>query len=371
MPPPVRLSRNITDFFRPFSQPRNASSPHRSIEREPRTDHEVQTSSGYTEIEQGHQFSRGRSETNKQSRNSHSGSENNLGLGNELEILNKISPISDAGWPTSLAKDNGNAYDIARTSSLTPLSSDLPSPMEVMKPTSDEISNVCSTMPLNAEDSYISGSQRVVRNGEVVIANSDEETDSQESFEDLDQLLNLPTEVSRLSRSSPQPEVVETPYALRSKRTPAQKANSGPSLRSGLADTRNSKSATHKTAKIARSSLQMLVAQTAADQAVEAAAQQAEDSLKSLEDEQAARNSRHNGVFREEGEELVRNVNLGKGDEDTIGRLLRAVRRSEMLQREKVWSFFDTPSSDLGQKMVEFPDCRAYGRWASQMQGLY
>ena len=376
MPPPVKLSRNITDFFRPYSQPRDVSGLPREIDKKPSSDSTTRTSSRIAEKKPDHQISRTSCRSDERCKNSQSGGTNSITLRQESEVVGKTSPVSITARPTSPISSDRDASEDILSSSLTPLPSDSPLPMEGMESPVDGKSNCHSATLVKAdasrsfgEDSFMSGRQRVLRNGEVVIANSDEETDSQDSFEDLDQLLNLPKHTSLVSRPSPQPELIKAPYTLRSKRLSKGMVEAGHSLRNGPSNARKLDS-TRTAPKAPKFSLQILVAQTAADRAVEVAAQQAEKSLKCMENDQTARSLRYNEILENENERLVRNVKL-KGDEDTIDQLLRAIQRPEVLQQEKVWSFFEIPRSDSEQSKLGFPDYSAHSSWASQMQGWY
>ena len=374
MPPPVRLSRNITDFFRPFSQPRDNSIAQEALGGGLETEQGKQTRSGNAKRQLAHEAS---ADFDRLDAKLKSGATSLIPLGQDLEDIARTPRSPDVVLPRSLVYTEGGGYDGAPSSSLTPLESNSLSPVDELEPTMNGRSSFYSTTSTKAdhlrsfgEDSLASGSQRVVRNGEVVIANSDEDTDSQESFEDLDELLNLPKQGLEVPHVSLQPEITRTPYTLRSKSS-TEKTKPGYNPRKGLSDTNKASLTVQTTTKTPRFSLQMLVAQTAADQAIEMAAQRAEDSLKTVNDDAARSLGIQKNLFGDGNEEsLVRNIELGDGDEDRKNRLVRAVHRSQLLQREKTWSFFDMSGSDFGNSTVAFPDCSTQGKWATQLQGL-
>ena len=373
MPPPVRLSRNITDFFRPFSQPRETSDGQESLGGRSRTAQEDRTRPGNAEKQLHHETS---TDFDKSDAKLSRGVANLVAIGQDLVNIGRTPPSPDVALPQTPVYKKGTGNDGTRSSSLTPLESDSPSPVEEVDPTFNERGSFHSTMSTKAdysrsfgEDSFASGSQRVVRNGEIVIANSDEDTDSQDSFEDLDELLHLPKQGSRMSHPSPQPETMRIPYTLRSKHS-SKKVKPSYSLRSSSANAKTPGITLRTTTRAPKFSLQALVAQTAADQAVETAAQQAEDSLKTVNDDTTRsleiQKNLFGGVY-EEG--VVRTAELGDSDEDRKIRLVRAVQRSQLLQREKTWSFFDISGSKLSHSTVAFPDCTTQGKWATQLQG--
>ena len=370
----VKLSRDITDFFKPFSQPRDTSTTQIVPGRELGIDRRKLTRPVDEERNQ---------ELEASADLGWSGARPEVGVADDLagqcpnsNDRNTKTP-NLVPLPQSPASKNERDYQDPRSSSLTPLESNSPSPVEEFEPILNKSGSFYSKVSSKAdhsrsfgEDSFVSGSQRVMRNGEVVIANSDEDTDSQDSFEDLDELLKLPKQASKVSHSPPHSATTGMPYTLRSKRL-TEKAGSNYSSGGYGANAGKISFTSRTTTKAPKFSLQMLVAQTAADQVVEKAAQQAEDSLRIVDDEAARCLGLQKSLFGDMGEEeSVENVGLGNGDEDKKDRLIRAVYRSQLLQREKTWSFFDMSGSNLDQSAVAFPDCSIQGKWATQMQGL-
>ncbi|KAL6231826.1 hypothetical protein BDW75DRAFT_34294 [Aspergillus navahoensis] len=163
-----------------------------------------------------------------------------------------------------------------------------------------------------------SSSQRIVKNGKVVVTNSDDESDSVGSLESPEDILSM-----FLTPTAPKPHTGEDDTnELRDRRTP--KSKEVPLWKVAPPKYKNS--------------LDALVIQTVDDNETEAGIARLKASL-------AAESSHKGGPVSASNlnEHVLASAIKSDGAEDSIGlqRILDAVRRTEALDLRKSWSFFD------------------------------
>ena len=206
-------------------------------------------------------------------------------------------------------------------------------------------------------------SQRVTRHGQTVIRNSDDESDSDESLEDLDEILSI-RKTARISSPPTEPDLPPVPSTTQSK----------PRSRRG----RPSKNVTTPlpVAPNCKFSLDTLVAHAVYDDAAEAGAVEARHLVASLDQQRAALEAKV-GNGQADGSvdtKLLATMVPHDGDNENIDRLMHAIERTEALQLQKSWSFFDsTRVMDIPQQK-DFPIFRQGALWkevAASKRELY
>jgi len=202
----------------------------------------------------------------------------------------------------------------------------------------------------------LASSQRFMRNGEVMIRNSDDESDSDLSLDDIDDL--LAARRKPVSHSSPptEPDLPSVPLPTQ---TPAR-----PDRRIGIGrSTRSVKAGRHLDISPPKHkfSLDALVAQAEADDAVQAGIEKARQLIGASDERRMALESKLNhskgdaeidtslltSIAKEHGEK--------EGKEDFIDKLMQAIERTEALERPETWSFFEKTSEHPAPELPEFP----------------
>ena len=263
------------------------------------------------------------------------------------------------------------------TSSLTSLSSDIESPdHDVIRHTNSSFNarhsrsgslTIPQDDPPSSRGQTFSSSQRVVKDGVVVVKNSDDETtDSEGSLADIDDLLN-PRKSTSKSSPLTEPEIPEEP--LKDARE----------HKNGIRRSGRNKNPTAKTSRVStlptspkyKFSLDSLVAQTKRDDEAELGAEQARTLLGDLEHEAVRRKT--DGGERSTAEDtvdadLVATAVRERGSGDDVDRLLNAIQRTEALHRGKSWPFFDDRSSTV-YKQPDFPANAGTQCWKSILRG--
>ena len=196
----------------------------------------------------------------------------------------------------------------------------------------------------NSSDSFESqgpvliSSQRVVKNGEVVITNSeDEASGSDDSLDDIDDLL---ASIKAAENSTP-PTDPELPL-------PKTESNNGNERSRTRRKPRGTVIANERTPAPPlpkyKFSLESLVKQSKKYEELETQTAKARILLQSLEQPRNTIIGRRNKVS-EKGpkinEEMVVSVMQQHGEEGDVGKLMTAIERTEALYRGKSWSFFD------------------------------
>ena len=201
----------------------------------------------------------------------------------------------------------------------------------------------------------VASSQRVSRNGEIMIRNSDDDTDSDVSLEDIGDIL-----VGRNSTSmSSPPTEPELPPLSTGVRVQASRQIEESSL---SRNTRTEKlSSAFPIATKYKFSLASLVAKAEEDEAANAGTAQARHLIESLEHQRAALENKidQNRQIKDLDVGLLASVVEKQGDNGSIGKLLQAIERTEALSVQKCWSFFESTSSgtaeDKFSSLEDFP----------------
>ncbi|KAI4128344.1 MAG: hypothetical protein LQ338_002789 [Usnochroma carphineum] len=196
----------------------------------------------------------------------------------------------------------------------------------------------------------ISSSQRITKNGEVVIRDSDEDrSDSESSLEDIDDLLGRrkpPAESSSVSEDVLPP--VPSPPATRSK---SGKSAVGGHTRSAAA------TANHSPTPIAipkyKFSLNALIKQRRKDEDSRAIIENAQNLLlEGLEEQKPSSTGTPNAAL---DENLLATVIKNDDDEGNMDRLMAAIERTDALDQQKTWSFFRDKDDGVDAEPAECP----------------
>ncbi|MCJ1251400.1 hypothetical protein MMC30_008633 [Trapelia coarctata] len=310
-PSPVQImykNRNITDFFKPFANPRPPKRPRENDNGEDTT----------------------------ASRERRSGSP-------RLEAAEQVLPFhssppksSQTSALTSLRSDGSTIRDLEGTEE-TPES-----------PTRAVLESFGSNGPI------LASSQRIMRNGEVMIRNSDDESDSDASLDDIDEL--LAANRKPISHSSPptEPDFPSLPT-----QTPAR-----PIRRSGMGRSTKSLKGGRRfdiSPPKPRISLDTLVAQAEADDAAEAGIDKARLLIGALDERRDALQLKlaHSKGDAEVDKSLLASIAKKHGEkegkEELIDKLMQAIERTEALERPETWSFFKPGHAEPPPELPVFP----------------
>lgn len=180
------------------------------------------------------------------------------------------------------------------------------------------------------QTSTIPSSQRVVKDGEIHIRNSDDETGSDaSSLEDLDNVLN------ETERRSPTPELPLSIHPVE-----AWSAKTGMKDAVGLTKKPSSASSMQKGPRF---SLKALAEQKKEFDASKDNIARTRELLQAQERQELRKKTIDTSTF----ENLLQDY----GDSEEVGRLKAAIKRTEALEHDLSWSFFgqDRPSSDYSR----------------------
>ena len=200
-------------------------------------------------------------------------------------------------------------------------------------------------------------SHRVVKNGEIVIRNSDDESDSESSLESLDDLLLFEGQNSQGEPACPTPQLLSS--------SPNMNAQDGRRMRIR----RRTKAGTvavpvHSEpaiqAKKYKFDLESLVKHKKQEEASMEVFTRASTMLRSLEQRKvsahgAAGTAGAASTTRPLDATFIDVVMKEHGDEDELNRLKAAIRRTEALNHDKLWSFFDEQGREPLFEQSEFP----------------
>ncbi|KAL9122585.1 MAG: hypothetical protein Q9187_000856 [Circinaria calcarea] len=269
------------------------------------------------------------------------------------------------------------------TSSLTSLDSDARSEEEKEEKEQKEKGRANSVlretdgMPVTAgfgtngsQGPVLTSSQRVMRKGQVMITNSDDESDSGTSSDDLDELLNL---TRHNVHSSPSTEADLLPSTSMKRKRSSEERRVG-RRRSGKCKNIAQPPDALPVMPKYRFSLQSLIAQAEEDEAAETSAMQAKEIVDALDEHRAAREAKHGPVGRNHGKEsasegLLVSMMEKKGEGESIDRLVQAIQRTEALHQEKSWSFFTSAEPTSPHEIAEFPRSNSLGIWHDILNG--
>ena len=221
----------------------------------------------------------------------------------------------------------------------------------------------------------IPSSQRIVKNGKVMIRNSDDEdSESDSSLRDIDDMLGsrkAPTEAASSPLTEPGSAI---PTPVGSCATEADNKN-----------TRTTRASTGIRKKPARSrstsprvprykfDLQSLVKRSRKDEVSEAGMAQAKSVLEDigrLEETVVEETNKETAHVTAVNPSMITSVVKGHGDGNDANRLMMAIQRTEALQIENSWSFFDAEDepSDIAQPLWPHLAPRS---WHHMLEGSY
>lgn len=218
-----------------------------------------------------------------------------------------------------------------------------------------EVSRKEETERVGSEGPVLTSSQRVIRNGEVMIRNSDDESGSDVSLDDIDDLL-----VARKT-ATVSPPLTETEISCPAE---VEHVKEGTKIVT-RSKTRGSRRAQASLAKSILPglpkyifSLDSLEERSNADKELEEGTARAKLLLKSLEHSngpsaEKAQKSSKNESRVDAG--LVMTVMKDKNDEEGISRLMTAIQRTEAFDQGKTWSFFSRSKDPTLLEQVAFP----------------
>ena len=186
----------------------------------------------------------------------------------------------------------------------------------------------------------IISSQRVVRNGELVIKNSDEESGSDSSLENLEDLLLLEGRKGQREASCSESQLHSSPPNRNTKDGSRMSRRPGTKTDTVAAPLR---SAPPVQAKRYKFDLETLVRYRKQEEASTGDFTQASAMLRSLEQQKVSAfgTARAASSTRPLDATFVDMVMKEHGDEDELSRLKAAIQRTEAFSRDKSWSFFD------------------------------
>ena len=228
---------------------------------------------------------------------------------------------------------------------------------------------------LGSHRTSLTSNQRIVKHGEVVIRNSDNESDSDSSFEDLNSLLLLEDRRAQRISSPPDPQL---PTACSDK-----KLDDGRRLRI------RRRSKTHTVAALSlqappvqlkkyKFDLESLARHKKQEEAAAENIARASVMLKTLEQQTASADRNALAALRKGP---IDTTFIGKamrmhGDEDEISRLKAAIQRTEALHHSRSFSFFDGQAREPLFEHLDFPivgdDClgRILSKTCSRQQAF-
>lgn len=211
-----------------------------------------------------------------------------------------------------------------------------------------------------SQGAIIHSSQRIIRNGEVIIKDSDDDrSDSDVSLEDLEDLI-----APRKSppRSSPlSPYELPLPRPLLSGRSANTRTEAKKSKRTSGFSSTETKLPTYKF------SLAALIKQSENEENSRTSLRDARRLLESLDEQQPLAGTETTVGL---DEDLLASVIRNDGDQTDVGRLMAAIKRTEALHQEEAWSFFDENHELMDLEPPDFPSVDDPD-WQRICEGLY
>ncbi|KAL9636848.1 MAG: hypothetical protein Q9164_002565, partial [Protoblastenia rupestris] len=185
--------------------------------------------------------------------------------------------------------------------------------------------------PLPTQNSTLPSSQRIIKNGEVMIRNSDDEVDSDSSLEDLDAILSR----QRAPSGTPEPKLPYLPPEAMSVKAKEKGARRRVKLASSPLPVRTA----------SKFSLQELAKQKREYEASKEDIAKTKDLM-----ECQVQNQKRKNVL---DADLIDEVMQDHGETDDINRLKTAIQRTEALHHDHTWSFFN---ANVETKLCDAPD---------------
>ncbi|MCJ1387310.1 hypothetical protein MMC18_000151 [Xylographa bjoerkii] len=237
-----------------------------------------------------------------------------------------------------------------------PLVEDLTTSSLSSPPSDDSTLFIPDDIPRDVDQDFVSSitfpvvasSQRVSRNGEIMIRNSDDDTDSEVSLEDIGDIL-VGKKSTFMSSPPTEPDLPTIPTGTRTRFSGQnEKSSFSRNTRAGRVAPTLPASTQYKF------SLASLVAKAEQDDATDEGTTQARRLIESLEDRRAAleANIDHDQGIKDLDTGVLASVMENQGDDGTIGKLMQAIERTEALSMQKCWSFFELNPSGKAKEMV-------------------
>lgn len=214
-------------------------------------------------------------------------------------------------------------------------------------PTQDDTKSRILTIP--SSQSVLTSSQRMVKNGEVMIRNSDDESFSDSSLEDMDDLLRR-----KPSREASPPPESQLPDVS------SKKSVDGKAKRKMRKSARTEKPASPPPStlpvmpRVYKYSLESLAKQKKQHEASEVGLARATSMLQSYNERKADRGQSSENKGTSEVD-LINRFMKDHGENPDASRLKTAIQRTEALQHGKSWSFFDNHSDTPLLEETDFP----------------
>ena len=215
-------------------------------------------------------------------------------------------------------------------------------------PTQDDTKSRTLTIP--SSQSVLTSSQRIMKNGEVMIRNSDNESCSDSSLEDMDDLLCR--KPSRETSPPPEPQLPD----MSSKKKPVD----GKAKRKMRKSARAEKPASPHPSTLPimprayKYSLESLAKQRKQHAASDEGLARATSMLQSYDERKADKGQPSENKGTSEVA-LINRVMKDHGEDDDASRLKTAIQRTEALQHGKSWPFFDNHSHTPLLEETDFP----------------
>lgn len=211
---------------------------------------------------------------------------------------------------------------------------------------------------LGSQGASLTSSQRVVRKGEIVITNSDDESDSASSLEDLNDLLLLEDRGPRGTPSYPDPQIPASPLNRKAEDGRRMSTRRRTKIDQLAAPPRSALPVQSRKYKF---DLESLAKHRKREEAsVEDIAEA--NAIVSLFEQQKASACGNAGAAatkRPFDATFIDVVMKDHQDEDEVSRLKAAIRRTEALHHGKSWSFFEEQAEEQAEeslfKQSDFP----------------
>ena len=209
-----------------------------------------------------------------------------------------------------------------------------------------------------SQSPLLASSQRVVKHGEVMIRNSDdEESESDSSLGDIDDLLHLRRQPEPVP-SSPLTDLGSISPSLPGRASPEEVGRTRRQTRAIVRTTTTSDRYAPPPQPKYKFDLGTLVQRSAKHERSQAMMSKARETLKSMEKRDVLNAHGVGGDSQQKKEidaGMVASALKGRGEPNEGEKLIMALQRTEALQQEKSWSFFERNEEDSFYAEVAFP----------------
>ena len=324
--------RNITHFFKPFAHPLTQTAK-RPLP-EPSSDASEPPA-------------KSRSATPRRSPSTVSGSDHEVPSATDLE--RSSAPAPDLAMRGGSA-DAATQSDLGQEGDKTTIAGEqLEAGQAIRRGASDYAPS---------QNPLLASSQRVVKHGEVMIRNSDDEdSDSDSSLGDIDDLLHFRRQPEPVP-SSPLTDLGSTTPSLPGQSSPEEIGRTRRQTRAIVRRSTTSDRYAPSPRPKYKFDLGTLVQRSAKHERSQAMMSKARETLKSMEkrdDLNAPTIRRDSQERREIDARMVTSALKGRGEPIEGERLMIAIQRTEALQQEKSWSFFERSEEDASYAAATFP----------------